>query len=147
MLKHPWIALHKSELFEVKDRAVDLAQLTFGSIAGDDEADAVKHYIGSFLLTLNYGERFAFDATNVHEKDYLTMASLMDRFNNAVARGDALAFRARGETPTDDQILDLAMLALQQGRIVWLYSKHKGPVNRSREFERWSFFLLRSRLY
>ncbi|MEQ1877911.1 MAG: hypothetical protein ABL958_14815 [Bdellovibrionia bacterium] len=147
MIKHPWISLHVDQLYDVKARAGNIEAANFGVPRGEDEGDAVRHFIGSFLLTLKYGEKFAFKATNVHEKDFVTMASMMDRFNNSVARAAALPYRSRGETLSDEQILTLAVDALREKRIVYLRSTHGGQPNRTRAFEAWSYKLLRARLY
>jgi hypothetical protein len=89
----------------------------------DDESDAFKHYFASFLFTKLSGPGYASFVMGLHEWDDLTMASLMDRYNNRVAIADAARILKNNPAITEREIIERAIEMIQNRGLVILRSE------------------------
>jgi hypothetical protein len=143
MMKHPWLILNSRTIAQVRAQAEQINGSRF-----DDEGDAIRHYFGAFLLTLKMGPRAATTMLDLHEKDVITMSSMMDRYNNAIAVKDAEDYYRAGVSVSNQGILQMAGAALLGGRLMHLNTSVGKPASELAlaKFENWAHRKLRVRL-
>ena len=81
-----------------------------------NEADAFRHFIGIYRLAQFFGIKTAVKLGDLREKNDLTMASLMDRYNNEIALS---AYWHNPDLKGDD-LFDYALLLIRNGSLVVL---------------------------
>jgi hypothetical protein len=141
--------LSVAEAALISKRSYDLHIKLFPGKTYNDESDAFKHYYGAFMFTKLSGPTYARFVMAIHEWDDVTMASVMDRFNNLVAIKDAMI--ALGENPriTEAQIIERALRLIKDKKLVILQSSEDRTYDYRRDrlnFVSWAHRLLRKRL-
>lgn len=151
-LRHPRaIGSRLRQLLAIRKKAERWERVYHGAAGAADEADAFRHFIWVAFMALETGIEPARLVSDRHEIDDVTMDSLMDRYNNAVALAEVERLVRAGARPTDEEVCELAVRMIREGRLVVLASyRGDGGVAASAEdhpdFQRWAHRLLDRRL-
>ncbi|HEX4924011.1 MAG TPA: hypothetical protein VFV50_07990, partial [Bdellovibrionales bacterium] len=102
------------------------------------------------LMVREFGEYRAKLMADIHERNVISMASLMDRYNNAYAIWDARQRLAAGQPLTDDAVIARALELIRARQLVFLkpeLPEHAGfHYSQHSHFVQWAHELLKQRL-
>lgn len=150
VLAHPSLIPIVPAVRRLQKFVVGLEIAYFGSYGGDNESDAFRHYVGVVLMTREFGEYRTRLMTDAHEKNNITMASLMDRYNNSLAIWEARQWLSAGGNISDEAVIARGLALVRARTLVFLRGdlpeNHGHHYSAHGHFVQWAHEFLRQKL-
>jgi hypothetical protein len=149
----PWVTVNLPTIYAIRDASWALEKKHFPPkkfSRASDEADALRHFAFTTLLTLEFGKEKALIILNGHEVYERDLGSLMDYYNNERALELVVPhledIRAMKPLRQEQALMEIFREALRDQKLVVLRPRLGNTPPVSTDFYRWAHQFLRRKL-